>query len=76
MSVDLSEFKRTRDRRCVVARALDLLDGLDLEKLQAALLAPDISQSDISRWLSKRSISVGASTVGAHRAQRCGCPDA
>jgi hypothetical protein len=76
MAVDLSEFKRPRDRRCVVARAITLLEGADLEKLHAALLSPDISQGDIARWLGKRSISVGASTVGAHRAQRCGCPDA
>jgi len=73
MTVDLSEFRRVKDERCVIGRAFDSLTPEDREKLQAALAEPDISNIAISEWLKKREIKTTNTTVGTHRKRRCRC---
>ena len=73
MTVDLSEFRRVKDERCVIGRAFDSLTPEDREKLQAALAEPDISRNSIVEWLGKRGTKTTDTTVGTHRSNRCRC---
>ena len=73
MAVDLSEFRRVKDERCVIGRLFDSLNPEDREKLEAALAEPDISHNAIVEWLQRREIKTTNTTVGTHRKRRCRC---
>ena len=73
MEIDLSEFRRKKDTRCVIGRAFDSLIGEDVAKLQAAMKEPDISNIAIEVWLKTRGITTTYTSVGTHRRGRCRC---
>lgn len=45
----------------------------DVEKLRAALLAPEVASMSIWRWLDKRGVIIGPETVKRHRRGECYC---
>jgi hypothetical protein len=73
MTIDLSEFERKRDTRCVIGKFRDELDEADREKLDAALDADHISLIAIADWLQKRGLKTSPATVRTHRLSRCRC---
>lgn len=73
MTIDLSEFERKRDARCVIGRFIPELTAEDKEKLLAALDADHISLVAIADWLTKRGLKTTGATVRTHRLGRCRC---
>jgi len=73
MEIDLSEFRRKKDTRCVIGRAFDSLIGEDVAKLQAAMKEQDISNPEIVEWLKKRNLITANESVRKHRTSRCRC---
>lgn len=73
MTVDLSEFERRRDTRCVLGKFITELSADDVEKLNAALDADHISLIAITDWLAKRGLKTSTATVRTHRLSRCRC---
>jgi hypothetical protein len=73
MEIDLSEFRRKKDTRCVIGRAFDSLTAEDVEKLQAAMKEQDISNPEIVEWLKKRNLITANESVRKHRTSRCRC---
>jgi hypothetical protein len=49
------------------------LPAEDLERLRAALKAPEVATSSIWRWLDKKNVDVGIETVKRHRRGECYC---
>lgn len=73
MTIDLSEFERRRDTRCVIGKFMPELTDDDREKVQAALDADHISLVAIADWLTKRGLKTSPATVRTHRLGRCRC---
>ena len=73
MEIDLSEFRRIQDTRCVIGRAYDVLSDEDKVKLTAAFATRDITNVGISEWLAKRGINTTYTSVGTHRKKQCRC---
>ena len=73
MEIDLSEFKRAVDVRCIIGRLFDQLSQDDAAKLLAALGRDDISNSEIVAWLKTRDLQTASESVRKHRTGRCRC---
>lgn len=71
--VDLSEFYRNIDSRCVIGKFYDKLSEEDGAKLSAALKSSDISLMAIVKWLSTRDLRTTDTTVSTHRKGMCRC---
>lgn len=74
MTIDLSEFRNVRKRPCVTKRASEELGASELEKFEAALLEPSITNSAIAEWLNSRtSIRLSKDSLRNHRRRECSC---
>ena len=73
MEIDLSEFKKTVDVRCIIGRFFDQLSEEDTAKLLAALHHEDISNAEIVEWLKRRNLITANESVRKHRTSRCRC---
>lgn len=73
MTIDLSEFERKRDTRCVIGRFMDELNNDDREKLIAALDTETISSIAIVDWCARKGLKTTPPTVRTHRLGRCRC---
>jgi hypothetical protein len=71
--VDLSEFRDTRDLRCVIGRSFDNLSDGDAEKLEAAILEATISSRAIAKWMIHKGIKTSSTSVQTHRSKECRC---
>jgi len=49
------------------------LEPEELEKMRAALNAPEVATMAIWRWLEKKGVKVGPETVKRHRRGECYC---
>jgi len=71
--IDLSEFYVDNKKRCIVGRAIATLELKDVEKIEAALLEEEITNTSINKFLNNRGIKISVDSVRNHRYSRCGC---
>jgi len=71
--IDLSEFYVDNKKRCIVSRAIATLELKDVEKIEAALLEEEITNTSINKFLNNRGIKISVDSVRNHRYSRCGC---
>ena len=72
--MDLSEFaahKRAKGPRCTLQKPG--LKAPEMEKLEAALVAPSITSVAIARWLEDHGVELTAYVVQRHRRGDCRC---
>ena len=74
MTIDLSEFQAERKRSCITKRAIQELGAAELEKFEAALLEPSITNRAIVEWLiSRTSVRLSLDSLRNHRRRDCSC---
>jgi len=72
MTIDLSEFREpVREGSCAMQKVIDSLP--EGETLRAAFADPEITNASIRRWLIKRNVQIGITTVSRHRKSECAC---
>jgi len=71
--IDLSEFYVDNKKTCIVGRAIATLESKDVEKIEAALLEDEITNTSINKFLNNRGIKISVDSVRNHRYFRCGC---
>ena len=69
--IDLSEFRRKPVSGC--GFALLKIKADHIEKLKAAMQAPDVSGASIHEWLKKRGYAISEEAVRKHRKGTCVC---
>jgi hypothetical protein len=69
IEVDLSEFRKLSG--CSLSKLE--LDEVQQRKVDAALLAPDISASAIRDVIRNWGFRISSDTITSHRSQRCAC---
>lgn len=74
MTVNLDQFRTPRAvEHCKFARFVAELTGDDLESVQAAVKANDITTRGIHRWAVARGFKGSESIVQVHRRGECVC---
>jgi len=71
--IDLSEFYEDNKKKCIVGRAIANLIPEDTEKIQAAFVEEEITNTSINKFLSARGVKISTDSVRNHRYSRCGC---
>ena len=71
--IDLSEFYEDNKRTCIVGRAINSLPDEDSEKVKAAFLEEEITNTSIKKFLTARGKNMSTDSVRNHRYSRCGC---
>ena len=71
--IDLSEFYEDNKKACIVGRAIVNLTPEDVEKIQAAFLEEEITNTSINKFLVARGVKISTDSVRNHRYSRCGC---
>ena len=72
-TIDLSEFYEDNKRTCIVGRAIATLTEEDVEKIKAAFVEEEITNTSINKFLSARGVKISTDSVRNHRYSRCGC---
>jgi hypothetical protein len=72
-TIDLSEFYEDNKKRCIVGRAITNLKPEDAEKIQAAFVEEEITNTSINKFLGARGVKISTDSVRNHRYSRCGC---
>lgn len=70
---EFRELAKPRRLRCSFVQAFEKLDQHDRATLTAALAADWVRHTDVTHWLAKRGIKLGAHTVQRHRNRECSC---
>jgi len=74
MTANLDQFRvSNKSKPCKFARFVALLDGDDLESVEAAVKAHDITTRGIFRWALTRGYNGSESIVQIHRRGDCQC---
>jgi hypothetical protein len=72
MTIDLSEFREpVREGNCAMQKVIDSLP--EGETLRAAFAEAEITNASIRRWLVKRNVQIGITTISRHRKLECAC---
>lgn len=76
MTIDLSEFKATTKKLCVVTKFVLTLSAEEQEQFKAAVAEPvdEIKTASIVRWLYRRGATFRENVVYNHRNGACACP--
>ena len=76
MTIDLSEFKATTQKLCVVTKFVLTLSAEEQAQFRAACECPvdEIKTASIVRWLYKRGATFRENVVYTHRKRACTCP--
>ena len=74
--IDLSEFKATPQKLCVVTKFVLTLSAEEQDQFRAACECPadEITTASIVRWLQKRGATFRENVVYVHRNRACPCP--
>jgi hypothetical protein len=71
--MDLSEFRRPKEKPCIIARAVDKLTPEDRAKVLAAFAEADIPSASIAEWFAKRDQNLKGDSIRRHRRGICAC---
>jgi len=70
---DLSEFLEKPRRSCIAGQLIGRLSKEDKEKVEAALLEPNIDGASIVRFIQKRGLDAKHPALLRHRKKECIC---
>lgn len=73
MTIDLSEFKVTKQKVCIAARKASELPPDQNEKLLAAFKSSEITNQGIADWMLDRGMKVSRDAIRLHRVGECCC---